>query len=104
MYELGTISSMTSEQKNSSAPELIRDRVSDSRDNLDRSRIKSPKSRNIKAVVSCSSLHSTISNETFESLIALSNELKKVRCRLISEGYVIDGKHIYKPDEKGDDN
>ncbi len=55
-------------------------------------------------MVSCSSLHSTISNETFESLIALSNELKKVRCRLISEGYVIDGKHIYKPDEKGDDN
>lgn len=29
----------------------------------------------------------------------LGSELKKIRRRLISEGYVIDGKRIYKPNE-----
>jgi hypothetical protein len=45
-----------------------------------------------------------ISNETLESLVALGNELKKVRRRLISEGYIIDGKRIYKPNEHDNEN
>src|SRR5713101_4407856 len=100
MRDLGTISFMVSEQTNSDIVELIRERAGDSRDDADRSRINSPKSRqrglldSYKAPFRCPSLTSTISNETLESLIVLGDELKKVRRRLISEGYVIDGKRI----------
>jgi hypothetical protein len=101
---------MTSAQKNSSALEFIGDRVDDSRNDADRSKINSPKSakrqfsRSNKVPLQYPSLSSPLSSETLEALIALATELKRVRRRLISEGYVIDGKHIYKPRENAIQN
>src|SRR5258708_26397053 len=82
---------------------IDRERDSDSRDDADRSRIQSTTSRQQPLLrgdilpFHCSSLHSAISDETLESLVALASELKRIRRRLITEGYVIDGRRIYKP-------
>jgi hypothetical protein len=102
MRELGTMASMVYERQNSGSAGLLRESEGDSHDNTDGSRIKSPTSGRRKLVAG--PLASTISNEALESLIALGNELRKVRRRLISEGYVIDGERIYKPDGKGIQN
>ena len=77
----------------------------DSRDDADRSKMQSCAVRQQallprrKAPLRRSSLPTAISDETLESLMELGSELKKIRRRLISEGYVIDGKRIYKPNE-----
>src|SRR5258708_6599266 len=82
---------------------IHREHGSDSRDDADCSKIQSPRSRrrtllhSEKVRFRRSSLGSAINDETLASLIALARELTRVRRRLITEGYVIDGKRIYKP-------
>jgi hypothetical protein len=84
---------------------IDREREGDSRDDADRSRIQSttsqqqPLLRGDNVPFRQSSLEFVIGGETLESQIALASELKKVRRRLITEGYVIDGTRIYKPNE-----
>src|SRR5947209_8545090 len=84
---------------------IDREREGDSRDDADTSRIQSSGSRRRvllrqnKAQSRRSPPGSAISNETLDSLIALGNELKKIRRRLFTEGYVIDAERIYKPNE-----
>jgi hypothetical protein len=89
---------------------IDREREGDSRGDADRSRIQpttspqQPLLRDDEVPFRRSSLESVISGETLESLIALASELKKVRRRLITEGFVIDGTRIYKPNENDLEN